>query len=117
LEAARSLIANLSPTAAATLVQIMTKSGALPKPVMSALSSISNSMQQPSSSSASSNGVNSASSISSTSVHAHAGGVVQNQLTELLGQLASLEHKNSDASAAVSQATTTSQHSESGYTV
>ncbi|VBB30047.1 unnamed protein product, partial [Acanthocheilonema viteae] len=64
LEAARALLANLSPTAAASVLQLVSKSGVLPPAVMSALS---------------------------TSAHPR----IQNQLSEILGQLASVEPKGS----------------------
>lgn len=71
LEAARALLANLSPMAAASVLQLVSKSGVLPPAVMSALS------------------------ISTTNaMHAHPG--MQNQLSEILGQLAStMEPKGS----------------------
>lgn len=71
LEAARALLANLSPTAAASVLQLVSKSGVLPPAVMSALSTFSN----------------------TSSSHAHPR--VQNQLNELLGQLASMDPKGS----------------------
>ncbi|KAK6101822.1 Protein kinase domain family protein [Brugia pahangi] len=70
LEAARALLANLSPTAAASVLQLVSKSGVLPPAMMSALSSFT----------------------TSTS-HAHPR--IQNQLSEILGQLASMEPKGS----------------------
>uniref|UniRef100_A0A915BNJ3 Cyclin-dependent kinase 12 n=1 Tax=Parascaris univalens TaxID=6257 RepID=A0A915BNJ3_PARUN len=79
LEAARALISNLSPAAAASLVQLMARSGALPQSVMSVLSA-SNSLPP----------VAPLTNVRSTT------GVVQNQLSELLGQLASLEQKKTD---------------------
>lgn len=79
LEAARALISNLSPTAAASLVQLMARSGALPQSVMSVLSA-SNSLPP----------VAPLTNLRSTT------GAVQNQLSELLGQLASLEQKKAD---------------------
>ncbi|VDN32967.1 unnamed protein product [Gongylonema pulchrum] len=76
LEAARALLANLSPTAAASVLQLVSKSGVLPPPMMSALSTFTN----PSSSTS-----------SSSQSHPR----VQNQLSELLGQLASMDPKGS----------------------
>lgn len=70
LEAARALLANLSPTAAASVLQLVSKSGVLPPAVMSALST-------------------------STTSASHAHPRIQNQLSEILGQLASMEPKGS----------------------
>ncbi|KHN86651.1 Cyclin-dependent kinase 12 [Toxocara canis] len=79
LEAARALISNLSPTAASSLVQLMTRSGALPQSVMSALSASGSLL-----------------SLAPSTNMRSTGGAVQNQLSELLGQLASLEQKKPD---------------------
>lgn len=70
LDAARALLANLSPTAAASVLQLVSKSGVLSPAVMSALSA------------------------SATSA-SHAHPRIQNQLSEILGQLASMEPKGS----------------------
>ncbi|MCP9259364.1 Cyclin-dependent kinase 12 [Dirofilaria immitis] len=70
LEAARALLANLSPTAAASVLQLVSKSGVLPPAVMSALST---------------------SATNASHVHPR----MQNQLSEILGQLASMESKGS----------------------
>ncbi|VDN02201.1 unnamed protein product [Thelazia callipaeda] len=70
IEAARALLANLSPTAAASVLHLVSKSGVLPPAVMSALS---------------------VSATCTTQTHPR----VQNQLSELLGQLASMEPKGS----------------------
>ncbi|VDP12968.1 unnamed protein product [Onchocerca flexuosa] len=70
LEAARALLANLSPTAAASVLQLVSKSGVLPPAVMSALST-------------------------STTSASHEHPRIQNQLSEILGQLASMEAKGS----------------------
>lgn len=81
VEAAQALLANLSPRSVTSVVELMTRNGTLPPAVKNAIG-------QPS-------GIPSKAPAATKKI-VGAGGV-QNQLTRLLGQLASFEHKKVDA--------------------